>query len=88
MGPIEIVVYKPVSELEIEVFVRGKGMLVPEIVIDHSPESLYLSIGLWSPHLSILVSNTKLDEKCLEAMKLVCFAGLDLVMRGKLESVI
>jgi hypothetical protein len=88
MGSIEVVVDKPISEFEIEVFVRGEGILVPEIVIDHSPESLYLPIGLWSSHLGVLMDDSELDEKCFEAMKLVCFTLLVLVMRSKFKSII
>jgi hypothetical protein len=85
---MKIVVYKPVSELHIEIFMRGECIFVPEMIIDHPPESLYLSIGLWSPDLGILMDDLKLDEKCLEAMELICFALFVLVMCREFESVI
>ena len=67
---------------------RGECIFVPEIVIDHSPESLYFPIGLWSPDLGILMDDPKLDEECFEAMELICFTLFVLVMCREFKSVI
>lgn len=88
MGSMKIIVYEPISELEIEFFMRSKGILIPKMIIDHSPESFYLSIGLWSSYSGILVDDIDSNKECFKTMESVRFTGFILVMSGELQSIV
>lgn len=85
---MEIVVDEPISELHVEVLMGSEGVLVPEMIINHSPESLYLSIRLRSSYFGIFVDDTQLNEKSFETMELICMTLLILIMSGELESIV
>lgn len=84
MRSMEIIVDQPISELKVEFLMRSKGILVPKMIIDHSPKSLDLSIGLWSSYLGILVNNVVLNQECFETMETIGFTHLILIMSCEL----
>jgi hypothetical protein len=68
---MEVIIDEPVSEFHVEIFMRSESILVPEMIIDHSPKSLYFTIGLRSSNLSIFVDNIQLNKECFETMGLI-----------------
>jgi len=79
-----IIIYEPVHKSHVEVFVGAKGIFEEEIVIDNLPESLNLSICLWSSYLGVFVGNIQFLKHYLKTMKVSGF----LMMCGKFESII
>jgi hypothetical protein len=45
-----------------------KGMFEEEVIIDHLPESLYLSIGLRTTNFRILMDNSELLKNYFKTM--------------------
>ena len=63
-------------------------ILVPKVIIDDLPESLYLTIGLWTPDLRIFVNDSELTQDCLKTMLAVSCTRLISTMCSELESII
>jgi hypothetical protein len=82
--PLTVVKGKPVHKSHIEVLVRSKSMFVEEIIIDESPKSFYLSIGLRSSYSGIFVGDIQFLKHYFKTMEI---SGL-LVMRRKFKSIV
>jgi transposase len=82
--PLAVIKGKPVHKSHIEVLVRSKSVLVEEVIVYESPESFYLSVGLWSAYSRILVNDIQFLEHYFKAMKMSGF----LVMRRKFQSIV
>jgi hypothetical protein len=65
-----------------------KIILVPKIIIDDLPKSLYLSIGLWTSDLGILVDDSELGEYSLKTMIGISCTRLVSIMARELKSVV
>ena len=70
MRPLAVVKGKPVHKSHIEVLVRGKSMFVEEIIVNESPKSFYLSIGLWSSYSGIFVDDIQFLKHYFKTMEM------------------
>ena len=84
MGSFYIVVCKPISESDIEVFVGSKGIFVPEIIVEDSPKSFYFSVGLRTAYFGIFVYDIQFLKHNFKTMQMPRFP----VMSGKFQPVI
>jgi hypothetical protein len=67
---LAVVKGKPVHKSHIEVLVRGKSMFVEKVIIDESPKSFYLSIGLWSSYSGVFVEDIQFLKHNFKTMKM------------------
>ena len=88
MRPSEIIKGKPVFELHVKLLMRREAIFEEEILIEDSPPSFYLSIGLRSSYPGILVYNMELPKELLEAMFPISSALFLLIVGGKFSSIV